>query len=172
MRSILNFHPVNIYQFLTNTVQGVYNLGRLTFSKSFTVYVEASVKVRYISSLKKLFFFEDVSCPNSFTRLFTIKIFLVNDLKQKYFQSDFLLSKYFFKTFFYQDVSCREETIILPKVLQMRHQWYKSQKESMRLAEAGMTNEVLDSAFSSLILVIWFIMITVIVISRNRYSKA
>jgi hypothetical protein len=27
----------------------------------------------------------------------------------------------------------------------------------MRLAEAGMTNEVLDSAFSSLILVIWFI---------------
>ena len=53
----------------------------------------------------------------------------------------------------FQDVNCRDETIVLPKVLQMRHGWNKSEKESMRLAEAGMSGDVLDSAFSVLILV-------------------
>lgn len=53
----------------------------------------------------------------------------------------------------FQDVNCHDETVILPKVLQMRHGWSKSQRESMRLAEAGMSGDVLDSAFSVLILV-------------------
>lgn len=50
------------------------------------------------------------------------------------------------------DINCHDETVILPKVLQMRHGWSKSQRESMRLAEAGMSGDVLDSAFSVLIL--------------------
>ena len=37
----------------------------------------------------------------------------------------------------------------------MRQQWYKNKKESTRLAEAGMSSMVLDSAFSSLTLVGW-----------------
>ena len=48
----------------------------------------------------------------------------------------------------------------------MRQQWSKSQKESMRLAEAGMSSDVLDSAFSVLILV------TIFITLRNTVSQS
>ena len=38
------------------------------------------------------------------------------------------------------------------RILQMRAHWKKSQKESVRLEEAGLTDDVLDSALSSFIL--------------------
>jgi len=50
------------------------------------------------------------------------------------------------------DVRCGEETRVVPRLLQMRAHWKKSQKESLRLEEAGLTGEVLDSAISSFIL--------------------
>ena len=50
------------------------------------------------------------------------------------------------------EVRCGEETRVVPRILQMRAHWMKSQKESMRLEEAGLTGEVLDSALSSFIL--------------------
>lgn len=50
------------------------------------------------------------------------------------------------------DVRCGEETRVIPRLLQMRYNWLKSQKESMRLEEAGLTAEVLDSAMSAFIL--------------------
>lgn len=50
------------------------------------------------------------------------------------------------------DVRCGEETRVVPRILQMRAHWMKSQKESMRLEEAGLTGDVLDSAISSFIL--------------------
>merc|ERR1719297_388092 len=50
------------------------------------------------------------------------------------------------------DVRCGEETRVVPRLLQMRSHWKKSQKESMRLEEAGLTDEVLASAISSFIL--------------------
>lgn len=40
------------------------------------------------------------------------------------------------------DIRCGEETRVLPRLLQMRSQWVKSQKEKMRLEEAGVTAEV------------------------------
>ena len=40
----------------------------------------------------------------------------------------------------------------LKTLLQMRSHWMKSQKESLRLEEAGLTGDVLDSAISSFIL--------------------
>lgn len=40
------------------------------------------------------------------------------------------------------DIRCGEETRVLPRLLQMRAQWVKSQKEKMRLEEAGVTAEV------------------------------
>lgn len=40
------------------------------------------------------------------------------------------------------DIRCGEETRVLPRLLQMRGQWVKSQKEKMRLEEAGVTMEV------------------------------
>ena len=43
------------------------------------------------------------------------------------------------------DIRCGEETRVLPRLLQMRSQWVKSQKEKMRLEEAGVTNEVVVS---------------------------
>jgi len=52
----------------------------------------------------------------------------------------------------HQDVRCGEETRVVPRLLQMRSHWMKSQKESLRLEEAGLTGEVLDSAISSFIL--------------------
>ncbi|XP_040581588.1 protein-tyrosine sulfotransferase [Lepeophtheirus salmonis] len=49
-------------------------------------------------------------------------------------------------------VRCGEETRVVPRILQMRSHWMKSQKESTRLEEAGLTGEVLDQAISSFIL--------------------
>jgi len=50
------------------------------------------------------------------------------------------------------DVRCGEETRVVPRLLQMRSHWKKSNKESMRLEEAGLTDDVLASAISSFIL--------------------
>merc|ERR1719418_45174 len=50
------------------------------------------------------------------------------------------------------EVRCGEETRVVPRILQMRSHWMKSQKESMRLEEAGLNGEVLDSALSAFIL--------------------
>ncbi|XP_066956937.1 protein-tyrosine sulfotransferase 1 isoform X3 [Macrobrachium rosenbergii] len=50
------------------------------------------------------------------------------------------------------DIRCGEETRVVPRILQMRQQWKRSAKESMRLQEAGVTDEVLDEAISSFIL--------------------
>uniref|UniRef100_A0A2P2ICB8 Protein-tyrosine sulfotransferase n=1 Tax=Hirondellea gigas TaxID=1518452 RepID=A0A2P2ICB8_9CRUS len=49
-------------------------------------------------------------------------------------------------------VRCGEETRVVPRILQMRQQWKRSAKESMRLKEAGVTDKVLDEAISSFIL--------------------
>lgn len=50
------------------------------------------------------------------------------------------------------EVRCGEETRVVPRILQMRSHWVKSPKESVRLEEAGLTADVLDSALSSFIL--------------------
>jgi len=49
------------------------------------------------------------------------------------------------------DIRCGEETRVLPRLLQMRSQWVKSQKEKIRLEEAGVTMEVLNSAIAAFI---------------------
>ncbi|XP_076035086.1 tyrosylprotein sulfotransferase isoform X3 [Oratosquilla oratoria] len=50
------------------------------------------------------------------------------------------------------EIRCGEESRVVPRILQMRQQWKKSAKESMRLIEAGITDEVLDEAVSAFIL--------------------
>ena len=50
------------------------------------------------------------------------------------------------------EIRCGQETIVVPRILQMKSQWMKSKKESIRLEEAGLTGDVLDSAFSAFIL--------------------
>jgi len=50
------------------------------------------------------------------------------------------------------EVRCGEETRLVPRILQMREKWVRSEKESMRLEEAGITGQVIASAVSSFIL--------------------
>ncbi|XP_014664239.1 PREDICTED: protein-tyrosine sulfotransferase-like [Priapulus caudatus] len=50
------------------------------------------------------------------------------------------------------DIRCGEETRIIPRILGMRTQWYKSQKEATRLEEAGLTASVVDDAIAAFIL--------------------
>ena len=50
------------------------------------------------------------------------------------------------------DVRCGEETRVIPRMLGMRSNMARSAKESQRLKEAGITEEVLDSAMSAFIL--------------------
>lgn len=38
--------------------------------------------------------------------------------------------------------SCGQETRVIPRILQLRSHWLKSEKESVRLEEAGITKEV------------------------------
>ncbi|XP_067008739.1 protein-tyrosine sulfotransferase [Anabrus simplex] len=47
------------------------------------------------------------------------------------------------------DVRCGQETRVIPRILQMRSHWLKSQKESLRLEEAGLSKQVLDSAIAA-----------------------
>ncbi|XP_075220194.1 protein-tyrosine sulfotransferase-like [Lycorma delicatula] len=47
------------------------------------------------------------------------------------------------------DVRCGQETRVIPRILQMRAHWIKSKKESLRLEEAGVHKEVLDSAIAA-----------------------
>ncbi|CAK5076989.1 unnamed protein product [Meloidogyne enterolobii] len=49
------------------------------------------------------------------------------------------------------DVRCGEETRIIPRVLALRAQWKKSEKEWRRLQEAGVNEKVINSAISSFI---------------------
>lgn len=41
------------------------------------------------------------------------------------------------------DVRCGQETRVIPRILQLRSHWLKSEKESLRLQEAGITKEVI-----------------------------
>ncbi|KAG5879908.1 hypothetical protein JTB14_018450 [Gonioctena quinquepunctata] len=47
------------------------------------------------------------------------------------------------------DIRCGQETRVIPRLLQMRFHWLKSEKESMRLEQAGITKSVLDSAIAA-----------------------
>lgn len=46
------------------------------------------------------------------------------------------------------DVRCGQETRVIPRILQLRSHWLKSEKESLRLQEAGITKEVMNSAIA------------------------
>jgi protein-tyrosine sulfotransferase len=46
------------------------------------------------------------------------------------------------------EVRCGQETRVIPRILQLRSHWMKSEKESMRLEEAGINKEVLNSAIA------------------------
>lgn len=50
------------------------------------------------------------------------------------------------------EVRCGEETRLVPRILGMRGNWYRSSKEKMRLEEAGVTREVVDEAMKQFIL--------------------
>ena len=50
------------------------------------------------------------------------------------------------------DVRCGEETRVIPRLLGLKSQWQKSEKESKRLVEAGLTDDVLSSAVAAFIL--------------------
>lgn len=39
---------------------------------------------------------------------------------------------------------CGQETRVIPRILQLRSHWLKSEKESLRLEEAGITKEVIQ----------------------------
>jgi len=48
-------------------------------------------------------------------------------------------------------VRCGEETRVIPRILALRAQWKKSEKEWRRLEEAGVNDEVINAAVSSFI---------------------
>ncbi|CAI4226088.1 unnamed protein product [Auanema sp. JU1783] len=50
------------------------------------------------------------------------------------------------------EVRCGEETRVIPRILGLRAQWKRSEKEWNRLNLAGVTNEVLSNAISSFII--------------------
>ncbi|XP_056644661.1 protein-tyrosine sulfotransferase [Diorhabda sublineata] len=47
------------------------------------------------------------------------------------------------------DIRCGQETRVIPRLLQMRFHWLKSEKESLRLEQAGITKNVLDDAIAA-----------------------
>ncbi|CAJ0573368.1 unnamed protein product, partial [Mesorhabditis spiculigera] len=49
------------------------------------------------------------------------------------------------------DVRCGEETRVIPRILGLRGQWRKSDREWNRLQQAGVTNEVINAAVASFI---------------------
>lgn len=49
-------------------------------------------------------------------------------------------------------IRCGEETRIVPRLIYMRNQWTKSKKENERLKNAGVTDEIINSAVGAFIL--------------------
>ncbi|KAL4714646.1 hypothetical protein ACJJTC_004636 [Scirpophaga incertulas] len=49
----------------------------------------------------------------------------------------------------HRDVRCGQETRVVPRILQMRQHWARSQKESVRLEQAGVSKAVLDNAIAA-----------------------
>ncbi|XP_060529517.1 protein-tyrosine sulfotransferase [Cylas formicarius] len=47
------------------------------------------------------------------------------------------------------DVRCGQETRVIPRLLQLRFHWLKSEKESVRLEQAGITKDVLNAAIAA-----------------------
>lgn len=47
------------------------------------------------------------------------------------------------------DIRCGEETRVIPRILAVKQMWARSSKEKIRLDEAGVTDEVLDSAMQA-----------------------
>ncbi|KAK0178749.1 hypothetical protein PV327_007612 [Microctonus hyperodae] len=47
------------------------------------------------------------------------------------------------------EVRCGQETRIIPRILQMRTHWLKSERENVRLVEAGISKEVMDGAIAA-----------------------
>lgn len=50
------------------------------------------------------------------------------------------------------EVRCGEETRLVPRLLGMRSNWYRSEKEKTRLQEAGVTDNVIDEAMKQFLL--------------------
>ena len=55
---------------------------------------------------------------------------------------------FLFILFFFLFSRCGQETRVIPRILQLRSHWLKSEKESLRLIEAGITKEVMNSAIA------------------------
>lgn len=55
-------------------------------------------------------------------------------------------------------VRCGEETRVIPRLLAMRATWSRSVKEKIRLDEAGVTDQVLDSAVRAFLLEVGWLM--------------
>lgn len=49
-------------------------------------------------------------------------------------------------------IRCGEETRVVPRIIFMRNQWNASENERRRLINAGMTDDIIDSAISSFVL--------------------
>ena len=50
------------------------------------------------------------------------------------------------------DIRCGEETRVIPRILALKQIWSRSSKEKICLDEAGVTDEVLDSAMQAFLL--------------------
>ena len=50
------------------------------------------------------------------------------------------------------EVRCGEETRVIPRLLGMRTSWFKSEREAKRLREAGVNEDIVDSALGAFIL--------------------
>jgi hypothetical protein len=49
-------------------------------------------------------------------------------------------------------IRCGEETRVVPRIIYLRNQWISNKKEANRLENAGISEELIDSAISSFIL--------------------
>jgi len=70
------------------------------------------------------------------------------------------------------DVRCGEETRVIPRLLGLKAQWQKSEKESKRLQEAGLSNDVLSSAVAAFILEVVNVFFNLKVFAYCLYSSA
>ena len=83
---------------------------------------------------------------------------LLNDEKKKRRRRRNYLFIYFF--FVIDDkFSSGEETRVIPRILGLRSQWKRSEKEWRRLNEAGVTSKVLDAAISSFIIQVYLLLL-------------
>lgn len=108
-------------------------------------FVRFDKEMQFLREKNVLYYF---SVFSSFLDLDRVIYFIFDSIIGLLDCCSFFFLNYIFVFFSCMNCRCGQETRVIPRILQLRSHWLKSEKESLRLEEAGITKEVNFCLFS------------------------